>query len=241
MADPPKWDYWLYEDLGDGRYLSIYHDRSLPEGDVRNNKYDVDIKKWCRKYLWNAEQAALISFIRDPDKVTAADLRPQDDEFGDFKEHNELWNNMSKLCDLITDAQKKRILPDIFPPGMYIEWARHVGVDMPLAIRKELEIVERERRYEADDSAEPSDDVAAVALKHAKKNGASQQKRFENGLTRTLLAVLIKSALIKTDTATLSKALADILDAKAQKGDGKFSLGAATIKKRLDEAHDHLK
>jgi hypothetical protein len=239
MTDHPRWDYWLYEKLDDGRVLPVDHDDWLPKGDVRKDKYSVDTKIWCRKHLWTAEQAALISFSRDPEKVLLDDdLIPWDDEF--HEEHSRLAKDIDNLFGLIKDAQETKILPTIFHPGMYIEWAEYSGVDFPPYIKNELDAVERERSHRANvacvDMASPDSEEAP------EKRGRSQQKRLENNLTKILLAILLRSGLIKEDLDKLSKDLAGILtDTKNKRGDKDFSLTAPTIKARLEETHDLLK
>jgi hypothetical protein len=42
--------------------VSIYLLQHIEDRDWRNEKYELDIRKWCRKFYWNADQAALISF-----------------------------------------------------------------------------------------------------------------------------------------------------------------------------------
>jgi hypothetical protein len=151
MADHPKWDYWMYEDLGEGRLLPIDHFHPISDDDIRNDKYRVDRKKWCRKYFWKPDEAALISFIRDPEKITAELISFDEDDF-QREEHVALCKHMSALCDLIVSEQGKgRLDHGFFPPEKYVEWAKQVGVSIPPCITKELEVVrlERERIYEA--------------------------------------------------------------------------------------------
>ena len=159
MAKHPNWDYWLYEDAGnkhpkrdglswtderDSRLISIYEGRSLSAADIRNEEYNLDEKRWCRKN-WNASQAAEISFGRDPDKLKNADesLPISDDD--DRAKHSELVDYIDQLEALITGAQANGLLPTpIFLPEQYIKWAKDVGVDYPFYVEEELKIVESE-------------------------------------------------------------------------------------------------
>jgi hypothetical protein len=235
MADHPRWNYWIDENLGDGRLLPVDDDGWLPKGDIRKDTYNLDTKKWCRKHLWTAEQAALISFSRDPYKVlTDNDLIPWNDEH--HEEHAALAKHINKLYRLITDAQEQRILPEIFRPGMYIEWAKHVGVDFPPYIEAELDAVERERSRNAD-SAQQSDDVVSNNTERtSEKKGRSQQTRLENNLRKIILALLIKAGLTNEKPDALSRKLEDIL----LKEDTPYPK-AGTIEERLTEVLDLLK
>src|SRR6267142_198243 len=163
MAKHPNWDYWLYEDAGnkhpkrdglswtderDSRLISIYEGRSLSAADIRNEEYNLDEKRWCRKN-WNASQAAEISFGRDPDKLKNADesLPISDDD--DRAKHSELVDYIDQLEALITGAQANGLLPTpIFLPEQYIKWAKDVGVDYPFYVEEELKIVESELTYQ---------------------------------------------------------------------------------------------
>src|SRR4051794_2188819 len=85
---------WMFEYTNDNtRIVSIYNGTDFDKADIRNKHYAVDIT-WHRKnYFWNANDAALISFGRGPDKVVNRDeYVPFDDDDKDFKKHNELWD-----------------------------------------------------------------------------------------------------------------------------------------------------
>ena len=127
----PDPDWWMSEYINDNtRIVSIYEGTDLDEADIRNKSYAVDIS-WHRKnYFWNANDAALISFGRNPDKVVDRDKYvPSDDDLDEqqFKKHNELWDAITERRLLIEDAQSKRVLPEIFPPAMYIDWGKRLG------------------------------------------------------------------------------------------------------------------
>src|SRR3954451_22199945 len=114
MAERVTWDYWLYEDIGDHRNVSIYLLQDLDERDWRNKKYELEFHKWCRKYFWDADQAALISFFRDPEKLEKAVEFDQFEEDEQFDQHFQLKKHILALRDLIIDAQKNGILTDFF-------------------------------------------------------------------------------------------------------------------------------
>jgi hypothetical protein len=250
MTDHPDWDYWLYENLGNGKYRDIAS-YALNDGDIRSDKYDLDFSKWCRKYFWTAQEAALISFFRDPDKVerTDADFIFHDEVYapGDDDEHGkkniELRQYITDLYDLIEDAQTKKVLPaQFFLPEMYIDWARRVGVDIPQSVSQELALVESERNQEKTPAQSGDETKSADADSAPKRKSNSQKKRLENNLTKILLAVLVESKLIDKEPTALSKKLELILENMAhEQGDKHLSLGAPTIEDRLAEARELLK
>jgi len=100
MAEHPSWGYWLYDDVGNGRFVSIYEGRSLSDADIRSEEFDLDEKKWCREY-WDASQAAEISFGRDPDKVKNVDDSLSIVDSEDRAKHSELVHHIDNLVDRI--------------------------------------------------------------------------------------------------------------------------------------------
>jgi hypothetical protein len=246
MAELPLWNYWMYETLSGetDRKISIYEGKDLAKKDVRNKDYDLDHRAWCRKYFWNAEQAALISFVRDPDKVVSRDSWEQGDGYDDedFERHNELWDQIEKLFELIKDSQKTAVLPEFFSPTMYIEWAKHIGFYFPDYVKRELENVERVRSKKAIEIIPgkyvDSNEVPESNLKQVPEKKSAQTKIANNDKT-ILLALLIESNLIKRGATELSMRLAKILRNKAfDEGDDALRLGDEAIAKRLQEARD---
>jgi hypothetical protein len=255
VGERPQWDYWLYEDLGDHRKLTIYHEREFEEGDWRNKKYELDVKKWCRKSFWTPDEATLISFFRDPEKLQKAeDFVPWNEEDEEFQKHIELKKHLFDLHGLIKDSQEKKILPDFFRPEMYIDWAKRVGVSICADIPRELERAERQRNYRGpppnifqrasgnwptDDMLSDSEDALIESEDAPNRKLTSQEARLKQNLIKILFAVLLESNLIKRDPVELSKKLADTLEKhKRKQRDGERPLGAQTIQIRLEEAHE---
>ena len=254
MAKYPSPDYWMHEiieDAGADRRISIYEGKDLDSADIRNQKYDLDKRIWCReKEFWDAEEAALISFGRDPDKVVKRDeYVPWDEDDEDFKKHSELWDQIEKRRLLIKDAQEKEMLPDFFPPKTYVKWAERMGFFIPGFVTNELDAIQREREAIRQgkrpsifpgiylDPVEMSEDDSERV---SEKKGRSQQKRFDNNLLKILAAVLIYAKL-GNKPAELSKALADILENRAlELANKRLLLGVSTIEERIEEALDLL-
>jgi hypothetical protein len=239
MAEHPAWDYWMYETIQDQRVISIYEGKDLDKGDIRNKKYLLDQKTWCRQYFWDAEQAAVISFGRDPDKVVSRDeFVPWDEEDEDFKEHIKLWDQMEKRYLLIKEAQEKGILQEIFPPAMYIEWGKHKGFYIPDFVVGELEVV----RHERSGRIKPHKFFTGLYVDSDEGSENDSEQVSEKNHIKIMLALLIESDLIKKGTGALSKKLAETLKTKAHDhGDDDLKLGDESIKERLDAAHDLLK
>jgi hypothetical protein len=150
---------------------------------------------------------------------------------------------MSRLHDLIVDAQEKTHLPpEFFPPAMYVAWAKRVGVDIPKCVRIELERVERERAPPSTTFSEPADDaISGPDDELPDEKVGSQDKKFRNNAKKVILALLLKSGLISKGTKALSEDLDFELKNQRQKGHDEITLGWQTIKRRLDESHDLLK
>jgi hypothetical protein len=246
MADKsewPAWDYWMWESLSDGRTLSIYYEQKLEDGDIRSENYEADLNRWCHEHFWDPVEATCLSFLRDPIKFKASDSWLEDDHC-DYKEHAQLLGCMSKLHDMIVDAQeKKQLPPDFFTPAMYVAWARRVGVSVPQSIPRQLEKVEHERQQnrvaptastvgterDSDDEL-PEDKVS------------SQDSKFRNNARKVILALLLKSGLIGSDTTKLAGQLElELNDQRDRKKDDSLFLNGQTIKKRLNEARGLLK
>jgi hypothetical protein len=164
MDDHPQWDYWMHENVGDGRLLEIDHFYPIPDDDIRNRKYDVNQKRWCRRHFWSADEAALISFARDPDKIPEG-LISLDEDDPALQEHTTLCKHMSALHDLIVCAQKEqRLEADFFAPDKYIEWANRIGISIPPHVAQELEVVRVERERISKALADGTMEIVAPLL-----------------------------------------------------------------------------
>ncbi len=255
MADRTPWDYWLYEDLGNGRYRGI-HDSGchLDESDIRSDEYDIDVDAWCRCHFWDAQEAALISFFRDPAKVerTSDDFVLHNEIRGSYgrddadnEKNIELRNQITDLYDLIRQAQRQEVLPIFFRPVMYVDWAKRMGVSIPEPVAHALNRVKIENEH-LDAAAKSKQAYLAgkgvPAPDESEEKLTSQQSRAVNNLVKILLAVLLKSKLINWDVIKLSRALEEILDdLSVSQEDPKLSVSADTVKGRLLEARDLLK
>jgi hypothetical protein len=202
MADFPAWDYWAWDDLPDGRRKIVdTTDWALWESDIRNNIYALDVKKWCgrKRFYWTPQEAALISFGRDPDKVerTEDDFVFHDDVFGpsssddddDQKKSYELRQYIFDVHEAILHALEAGELPRRIPRERYIEWATDAGIDVPLSVVEAIDAFERDRERDAD-IAERSDSMRP-------NNSASQSERDavnaeEPKLHETSLTQLVK-------------------------------------------------
>jgi hypothetical protein len=77
MADHSAWDRFMYETRPDGRQREL--DRTCcDENDIRHARFDLnqfDAEDWCgpKHFFWSPQEAALISFYRDPSKVWLSD------------------------------------------------------------------------------------------------------------------------------------------------------------------------
>jgi hypothetical protein len=231
MAEHPAWNYWLFDDLGNGRIVSIYEGRSLSEIDIRNEQFDLDEKRWCREF-WSASQAAAISFGRDPDKLERADDSLSITGAQDRAKHAELIDHIDRLEQIIKSAQKMESLDDpTFLPERYIKWANSIGVDYPHYVAEELKIVEsevarlKEFRTRADQDnrgdqetrhsdlsdGQTDNDLPECAADLPNPKGRAPQARLEANQTKIIFALLLKTNLKKQNMTPLALELSKIL------------------------------
>jgi hypothetical protein len=253
MAEDRDWNFWKNETISDPvlnrRVISIYEGKDLDEGDIRNENFNLNTRKWCLEIYWDAMQASFISFGRDPGKFKADSYSPFDESDDDYLKHLELMSMIEARYRQIVAAQNEGYLNrDFFFPAVYIGWSERLKLSFPPYVKKELMFIDRERRGEV----KPSKHFAGMYIEVSEtpeeteqapaKTGGGQQKRLENNLTKILFAVLSKSKLVKEDVDELVKDLHTILATMAEKrADADFAPTGATIKKRILEALDLLK
>jgi hypothetical protein len=249
MAEHPDWNYWCYEHLPEGGYREVETSGGfLGEEDIRFNGYNLDVENWCsgKHFYWTAQEAALISFFRDPDKVERTEddfifheevMGPRDDD-EDSKKNIELRQYITDLYGLIMRAQETRELPQRrLRRDLYIEWAQLEGVDIPQPVLDALKAVEREGQH-ATRAEVISDDGTSDGLKdQSSKKFESQQTRVANNLRKIIAAILIYTKQDKKDLAALSTALESILNERGlEMADRRMFLKASKIQERLAEA-----
>src|SRR5690242_12159759 len=90
MIDHPKWDFWVPDitvsEEEDGSRL-IAETLLDSHDDIRADQFALKISDWCtvKNFFWTAQQAALISFFRDPETVSCTEEYIADDpDFGQF-------------------------------------------------------------------------------------------------------------------------------------------------------------
>jgi hypothetical protein len=226
----------MWDTLGDGRRLSIYHEATLDERDLRHEKYNVDVAKWTRKVsFWTAWDAACISFSRDPEKVAQAieEIAQFDDVFEDGKSAR-LQDDISNLCDLIERAQKADYLTEhFFRIEKYVEWAKRTGVKLPPFIAHQLKEADAERvRWEAHrdlPNKEPQE-------------GAGLRPKLENSYLKIIAELwqMVEQDKKPMTPKELTETIGASLDQKAKKNEA-FKLGDETIRKHLVAAYDRFK
>ena len=223
MADYPAWNYWAWEQLLDGRQRPVEtSDGVLYESDIRNDMYWLDVNRWCKRghFFWTPQEAALISFGRDPDKVDRTeddfifhdDFLRTDDEDG--QKNVELRQFITDVYEAIRHAQVTGELRPRIAREAYIEWAKDEGIDVPHFVVEAIDAFERDREREADiaeRSGLPSEIPGAASRAfatatdvHTPIEGASaslnSSKEHELDIRKeTSLKLLIYALLIKGD------------------------------------------
>jgi hypothetical protein len=188
MTKFPSWDFWKYMiiDVNDrGRdfrsTVSIYDWADIVKTDIRNKKFDLDCNKWCRENFWEADQAAAISFDRDPGKIKKhlsehGYLGADEDNEEECAAHDELVDAIQARQRLIEEAQENKVLPpgSIFRPEMFVDWGKRVGFRVPPEVEKWVNNVERERRGEGKISSirDTSGKVAGIFFENDDADGS---------------------------------------------------------------------
>jgi hypothetical protein len=252
MDKHPNWDYWQ-EEYSDGKL--IVFDRPDSERDIRHEKYDLDVTKWCDKAFWDAGDAALISFFRDPDKIAGVsrELSPLHIGDDDYEEHNELMGHISNLNNLIIKAQERQQLSEnFFQATMYVEWAKRMGISIPRRVSDQLGFVVRERRGEigplnifeaAKFGRRPGYFSSEKEPEFVNNKNQGPAKRADNNSAKIILAILEVADLLKVDDSVLTRRIQTALEKFArQKNDKSFleGVGKQTIESRLGAAKDLL-
>jgi hypothetical protein len=255
MVEHAGWDYWTYVWSKDrpGEYHDV-RDTNLAQSDIRHGRFDLDTEKWCKrtKFFWTAREAALISFFRDPGKVEGTDegLFDDDDACGPYSSEDdasekaaELRQHIIDLCDMILHAQKDRVLPTPMLRGVYIEWAEHVGVDIPHPVLEALQDFEREcnERERNDNGAEAAEsDNDSTGEREASEKRNSHETKGDNSLRKVILALLTKAnPNHMPDLKKLAWELDGILETLSTKRkDRRFQLKWKTIERELMAASD---
>jgi hypothetical protein len=250
MADFPAWDYWRWELNSCGSPVvidtGIY---SVNDDDFRCEDYDLDENNWCTRsnFYWTAQEAALISFGRDPDKIKES-FKERIENFPFFDgvvgpEDHELRQNISAVYNAILHAQETGNLQRRILRERYIDWARGEGIDFPIFVSEAINAFERERealherlsQHVNGMIAEPDDELPDEEVN-------SHDKKFRNNVRKVIVALLIHTGLASRGTKKLAEDLQAILNDKADlQKDFALKLGWQTIQDRLDEAHELLK
>jgi hypothetical protein len=251
--------------VDDVTLLPVDYEDRLPDGDIRKDKYELDHKKWCSKALWTADEAALISFSRDPAKVlNDGSLLSTEDEF--HPEHVQLCNHINDLALLIGEAQQNKLLTTpVFLAQRFVEWATQLGVDFPPCVRAQVEAtVEHDRRRLdlASEMIEHADqDEHAIGVSHhavcrgpidaIKPKARGPAVKLDDSLKKIILAMLLrhvgkggpdnaeaaKNKLDNADLNAVAKPLSEMLKAL----DPTLHLSQRTIKDHLTSATDLLR
>jgi hypothetical protein len=273
MTKFPSWDFWKFMiiDVNDrGRdfrsTVSIYDWADIVKTDIRNKNFDLDCNKWCRENFWEADQAAAISFDRDPGKIQQylaehGYLGADEENEEECAAHDELVDAIKARQRLIEEAQENKVLPpgSIFRPEMFVDWGKRVGFRVPPQVEEWLNNVERERRgegrlstifpgkfFENQDAdgnkihlSAPVDEAESSqnkAEQKSKRDVGPQKKELYN-LTGVLLAALMETQLIDRDPETLKRILQTRVEKKKIKNIKGTPISDRTVSKWIDEAY----
>ena len=253
MTESLSWDYWKTDssDDGTGRIL-IYDQDDLDPRDIRDKAYDLDKGAWISKHYWNAEQAALISFGRDLDKIKSsgytinyrewwsAVIRPSEFwSLTEFDKHRELLGQIDERYKLIMTVPE---FTEPFKPAAFIDWASCKKLRIP-DFTQELKTVDQDRnRNSVTTPMHPGGSIERGEppendLRQTSKKSAGPNKRYENNLVAILLAVLMKSKLIDEEQSELSRMLADFVEKNKIKTSTGKAISQTTISDRIEDAH----
>jgi hypothetical protein len=230
MAKNAAWDSFMFEDLAEGKQRAV--DRSsLEQNDIRNERFDLDYfdaEDWCgpRHFFWTPQEAALITFYRDPSKVELDEDNDYvfDDDFigpigddEDGRANQALRQRIENVHDAIraAQAQDPRELPQRIRREVYVEWCGIVGIDFPPSVAQKLEYftnnldaLEAKMNQQPDTPDPTTDNTDTKKPKREPLAGP----RAENNTLRILLAVLVVSKLVNHPKSELSRTLANWLE-----------------------------
>jgi hypothetical protein len=260
MTDFPKWFYWLYELPGPDGYSRRINSQEIPESDIRHEKNDLDVPKWCTStnVYWDARQAALISFARDPELVgpDSEIIELKQWKTADREKHFQFWEAINNVLRAINVAQSEGELPeDGIHREKYLKWAIEKGISIPPLIfavteyARASDLLEKSLRQLSDrpglrdaltgrnfdqhlPASLPSDAAGLVDT----INENELRKRERNSFYMTIYALLLKAKLVESVTAKdLAGLLKEEFDKSGKYVDDVSYPGYQTILKQLNE------
>ncbi len=188
--------------------MSDFSADSVNDDDIRCEGYDLDCDNWCKRshFYWTAQEAALISFGRDPDRVertnedfvfSAGVVGPED---------HELRQNITAVYMAILHAQERGNLERRILRERYIDWARGEGIDIPIFVSEAVNAFERERdvlnarlsEHLNGSIAEPDDEIPEAKLNN-------HDRKFRNNVRKVIAALLIETGLKSRGTKKLAE------------------------------------
>jgi hypothetical protein len=243
MADHPKWDFWvpnIHVSEDEDGAISITQTLLDSHQDIRADQFELNVSNWCtvKNFFWTAQQAALISFLRDPEAVNCTEAYMADDlDFGESsgeeaEKRFALVHAIDDLTDLIREAQDKGVLTQPMRREVYIEWALLNGIDIPQQVQDSVK--DTWLRL----SRAPQESVGAGSPRVTE----GHQKRRANNLQKILLAALVEGNLMDRDVKDLAKKFDKFLKVKVEEeGDDDLKVSAKTIRDRINDAKDLLR
>lgn len=233
--DVTTWDFWRRD--SDENILEITSDDPR---DLSSSYYDVDnFDSWTKLDSWTREQAAALTFGRDPNLIKWEDECPVEvwDDLEEFDQQRRtvfLVFAMTELIFKIRTAQELNLLPPDISPRKYAAWLRFSGIPSPSAIWN-LFTPGAGTLYKASDTFE-----TCRAPDGGRIRRASDQRKIENNLRKIILALLLKNpGQERLDIPDLSKTIEKRLnEIEANVGSikgNKLTFERQTIAKRLRE------
>lgn len=227
----PSWNFWRHFPNGEFRFDLDY--KNFEEADLRSPKAHADPIVWARKYFWTAEQASLLAFGLDPERIDWEDycVDPEGQEVRDL-----LYEYCKKFASLLRSDQDAARLPsDPIPAGVLLAWAETHRVTFPHWIVAQVETILSPQSIQVADTEEP---------RTTEPRDAGKTNRVDRNVKKIILAFLRrgKTKDSRVDIPLQSKQLSQTLSELAvDSGDDSLKLGEQTIRERLNEAEDLVK
>jgi hypothetical protein len=145
MSDfPSPWNYWEMLILDEnGNYVEDTSDEALNDVEqFHSPDFRADFEKWGGQNFWNCDEAAALTFGKDPDVITREHV--EEDTVGP----SYFIPYYAAVRERILARQASGELPELMRPALYVEWARRQGIDFPDDLKEVVQQLERDRETE---------------------------------------------------------------------------------------------
>jgi hypothetical protein len=230
---PYRWDYWMYDEHGEYIYKYDYDMSDHPDAEFLE-KTDCDADFWAAKFFWNADQATALSFGRSPDEAEFDTYMEEMDGSSEFPTY------FCALRERIVEAQQTKILPDLIPARMFIQWAEGNELPFPPSLAGRIdEIFDKMMAIGQQQQEVGAGLVNDTANETLRKGGIEKvSARKEENVLKIIYALAWKHHRLGERLVTpVAQSIEDVLiELSEHIPDARTGTGHQTIADRLKEA-----